>query len=78
MRPLAQASEGVCEIRSSLTTTYDLTADRHSKAVENLSARLGVYTKAAYEEIWTSAEQAWIECAEARVKLIQHIAEHSC
>jgi uncharacterized membrane protein len=67
-----------CPVRTSLTAAWQQAAEVYSKAVAELSRRIGVLSKPDYEELKQAAEVARHRSIQAQANLEAHIEEHGC
>ena len=73
-RPQSEA----CSDKVRLATDYQSYATQYSRAVSTLRQRMGVLSKAGYEDLLRSAEEARELADKARLALNQHTHEHGC
>jgi hypothetical protein len=67
-----------CPTKKALLTAWHRAAEVYSKTVSELTHRIGVLSKAEYEEFKREAENARARSVEAQANLDLHIHEHGC
>ena len=74
----ATAVEAACEEKATLTRRYVAASGDYTRSVQVLHQCTGVMTKAEYEELRRSSENAKRTAEQAHAALNRHIAEHGC
>ena len=67
-----------CEEKQALLIEYQKATARYSAAVKHLSARIGVISRAEYDELHRSTERARHASGDALDRLDRHRADHDC
>jgi hypothetical protein len=67
-----------CDKKLRLAHLYNTYAAQYSRSVQILHKRVGVVSKAGYDELVRSTEEARAICEKARRLLEGHVAEHGC
>lgn len=67
-----------CPTKTVLLTAWQNAAEIYSKAVADLSRRVGVLSKAEYDRLKAVAENARKRSSEAQSNLEAHITDHGC
>ncbi len=73
-----RASKESCATKRKLLVAWQSSADAYSKAVAELSQKIGIVPKADYTKLTTIAENARKRALEAQGKLQAHIKDHGC
>jgi Zn finger protein HypA/HybF involved in hydrogenase expression len=71
-------NESFCETKAQLLSEYQKAAELYSKAVTELSNRVGVLNTVEYEKLRFAAERARKSTQEARQSFEVHTYEHRC
>jgi hypothetical protein len=67
-----------CGERDRLLSEYKAATELYSKAVAELSRRIGISSIDDYRKLHEAAEKACLHSNEARDRLARHTAEHHC
>lgn len=70
--------DDVCFNKARLLRDYKIAVADYNRAVQLLSLRSGVMTKAEYTDILAFSEQARIKATTACIAMERHAAEHGC
>jgi len=68
----------MCPERITLLHEYNQATAAYAQAVDQLHKRIGVSSKAEYENLKQSSEEARSTAERARTRLKEHVAIHGC
>ena len=68
----------VCSEKRTLLEAYQLAAEAHSAAVEELRQKVDTLSKTDYNAVYQTTESLLQDIAAARIKLHAHVQEHGC
>ncbi len=67
-----------CSEKLRLASEYRVYAAQYSEAVKNLQKRMGVLSKAGYDDLLIASEASRDRAEKARLALNLHVHEHGC
>ena len=67
-----------CPIKTTLLAAWQSAAQSYSKAVTELTHKIGVLSKADYERLKKAAEIARAASMQAQANLEAHVQDHGC
>ena len=70
--------EDYCEQKRRLLADYDAATAAFSGLVSTLNRQIGTSSRAAYEELRRSVDEARVRSEQARLALESHVAQHGC